>query len=309
MFLRLQTMKTIQGAETAGCQLSTVFRKRLYDAFTLVELLVITAVVTVLFMMLLPALAATHPVNEAVQCMQNKRQLMRATQMYAADYDDLLPPNPDDSNIIVGHRWVPGGVPGNGIAASWGSISKLKDERRFLLLPYLRTIAALKCPADHRFGKFEDGTTGPAPRSVSMNTAVGTACATWVNGGSHSGPPELEPRAPHLTGYANDPSYNRYNKLSTIANPNPSKLWVFLDESPVLLNDGSFGFRMTANTWIDAPGAYHNGACGFVFADGHTEIHKWKSARTGAFLVSIQSGTPEEADYLWMKARTSAPSN
>ena len=25
----------------------------------------------------------------------------------------------------------------------------------------------------------------------------------------------------------------------------------------------------------DAPATYHNGACGFSFADGHSEIHKW----------------------------------
>ena len=279
------------------------------DAFTLTELLVVVAVVTVLFMLLLPALAATHPANEAAQCMQNKKQLMRATQMYAADYGDLLPPNPDDVNNIVGHRWVPGEATGSGPGVSWTKASVLEDERRFLLLPYVKTIKLLKCPADGRIARFEDGTYGPAIRTVSMNGAVGTACASWKNGGSHSGPPKLETRAPHLTGYANDPSYNRYNKLSTIANPNPSKLWVFLDESPMLLNDGSFAFKVTQNTWVDAPGAYHNGACGFAFADGHAEIHKWKSSRTGHFLGSIQNGTPEETDYLWMKARTSAPSN
>jgi prepilin-type processing-associated H-X9-DG protein len=26
---------------------------------------------------------------------------------------------------------------------------------------------------------------------------------------------------------------------------------------------------------IDMPASFHNGACGFSFADGHSEIHKW----------------------------------
>jgi prepilin-type processing-associated H-X9-DG protein len=26
---------------------------------------------------------------------------------------------------------------------------------------------------------------------------------------------------------------------------------------------------------VDVPATYHNGACGFAFADGHSEIHKW----------------------------------
>src|SRR5437016_13697662 len=30
--------------------------------------------------------------------------------------------------------------------------------------------------------------------------------------------------------------------------------------------------------WGDIPASYHNGACGFSFADGHAEIRKWKSA-------------------------------
>src|SRR5207302_8474038 len=30
--------------------------------------------------------------------------------------------------------------------------------------------------------------------------------------------------------------------------------------------------------WQDIPASYHNGACGFSFADGHSEIKKWRSA-------------------------------
>ena len=28
--------------------------------------------------------------------------------------------------------------------------------------------------------------------------------------------------------------------------------------------------------WFDAPGIYHNGGCGFAFADGHSETHRWR---------------------------------
>jgi len=27
---------------------------------------------------------------------------------------------------------------------------------------------------------------------------------------------------------------------------------------------------------VDCPAAWHNGACGATFSDGHSEIHKWK---------------------------------
>ncbi len=32
--------------------------------------------------------------------------------------------------------------------------------------------------------------------------------------------------------------------------------------------------------WADLPASYHNGAAGFSFADGHSEIHKWLYAST-----------------------------
>ncbi len=30
-----------------------------------------------------------------------------------------------------------------------------------------------------------------------------------------------------------------------------------------------------ARYFTDAPATYHNGAAGFAFADGHSEIHRW----------------------------------
>ena len=174
------------------------------SAFTLIELLVVIAVVGVLFLLLIPALGASRQSDRAVWCMSNGRQLMKATQMYASDTGGLLPPNPDDVNYRFGHSWVAGNATGSGPSSSWAPVSWFEDARRFLLLPYVKTIKVLKCPADRRTGRFEDGTTGPALRTVSMNGVVGTACASWKNGGPHIGRPELETRAPHLTGTAND---------------------------------------------------------------------------------------------------------
>jgi len=32
---------------------------------------------------------------------------------------------------------------------------------------------------------------------------------------------------------------------------------------------------MKQHSWEHLPASYHNGACGFTFADGHSEIKKW----------------------------------
>src|SRR5665213_2218641 len=74
--------------------------------------------------------------------------------------------------------------------------------------------------------------------------------------------------------------------------PQPSAIFVFLDEHPDSINDGYFidkpayptlsayGGSAQNDEWIDLPGSYHNGAGSFSFADGHTELHPWRNAGT-----------------------------
>jgi prepilin-type processing-associated H-X9-DG protein len=33
---------------------------------------------------------------------------------------------------------------------------------------------------------------------------------------------------------------------------------------------------------IDFPASYHNGACGYSFADGHAEVHRWVGSKIKA---------------------------
>ena len=55
--------------------------------------------------------------------------------------------------------------------------------------------------------------------------------------------------------------------------------WFTLDEHPDSINDAFFinGESRNGDRWTDVPASYHNGACGFSFADGHAEIKKWLS--------------------------------
>jgi len=66
--------------------------------------------------------------------------------------------------------------------------------------------------------------------------------------------------------------------------------------------------------WQDGPATYHGGGCGFTFADGHSEIKKWKDGRTtsGIMLVTYTRrffyGTlqPNNDDIRWVQDRTTA---
>lgn len=76
------------------------------EAFTLLELLTVMAVLGVLAALLLPALGSARHRAQSVACLNNLRQWGLATQLYAADHQDFLPPegspNPTDSSTNWG---------------------------------------------------------------------------------------------------------------------------------------------------------------------------------------------------------------
>ena len=79
-------------------------------------------------------------------------------------------------------------------------------------------------------------------------------------------------------GWLPAPPYRTYAKASDIAST--SKTFVFVEEHPDSINDAAFAVQMiepdkSSGNIIDMPASHHNGACGFSFADGHAEIHKW----------------------------------
>jgi prepilin-type processing-associated H-X9-DG protein len=91
---------------------------------------------------------------------------------------------------------------------------------------------------------------------------------------------------------------------------------VLIDENPDSINDAAFAVDMqftgSATRWQDGPATYHGGACGFAFADGHSEIHKWKDGRTTAlkttFTTAFPHGTVQanNLDISWVQDRTTS---
>jgi len=69
--------------------------------------------------------------------------------------------------------------------------------------------------------------------------------------------------------------YKGASRSSDLTIPGPAQTWVYVDEHPDSINDAGCFAPNTKNNIPDAPATYHNGACGFAFADGHSEIHKW----------------------------------
>jgi prepilin-type N-terminal cleavage/methylation domain-containing protein/prepilin-type processing-associated H-X9-DG protein len=295
-------------------------------AFTLIELLVVISIIGVLAGLLLPVLSKGKGNAQGVYCLNNGKEMMIAISLYTDDYQSFFPPNPDDGNTNAGYNWCSGQA-GIGEPQEFNP-DVLKDQRLSLLITYLKgDITLFRCPADQRTGKYQGtdpsliGQTVPAARTFSMSQAIGTIDPGFDKTGPggqagivHSGVPDLSVNGPWLNNEDNhrrNSPWSTYGKASQIGAPGPAMLWVLVDEDARGLNDAAFAFEMAGPEsggpmWIDAPGTYHDGGCGFAFADGHSESHHWFSTSPKTMKRQISANTQDQRDWAWMQQRTSA---
>ncbi len=238
----------------ANPTLSPLPRQR---AFTLIELLVVIAIIAILAAMLLPALSKAKTKSQGISCMNNLRQMMLGWRMYADDYNDLLLASLDVPAQQKRVNWCTGGLNFDGGNRSNWDVNQ--DLAKSPLMPYIgkNSFDIWKCPADQAT-VIVGGKRLPRVRSNSMSQVF------------------------DFGGWLPAPPWRVYGRTSQIVIP--ANTWVLVDEHPDSINDAACAVQMakpTATTAqiIDFPASYHNGACGFSFADGHSEIHKWRGSK------------------------------
>ncbi len=257
--------------------------------FTLIEILIVIAIVALLVSLLLPALRGARSQGKTMQCLANQRSLAQGFVLYAGDFKDAIISSWTNTSE-VGASWVDWPQTEAGLrlndaqlAAAANVDQHILGVQRGAMFQYAPDHRAFHCPSDNR-DRFR------------TNAGANLAWVTYSMPNFLAGPDTWEvyigagPRAAR-----------RVDQLWKSA-----EHFAFLEESdPRGLNMGSWVMFISTPQWIDPLTVWHDDRGTIGFTDGHGEIHTWKDRRTinMSRLQQFNQSAAGNADYQWLRER------
>lgn len=269
---------------------TTKRNSRLDRGFSIIELLMVMAVLGIVACLAFAGLARTRARAQSVVCKNNERQFSLIWEMYALD---------NNENLVDNGVWV-----GNHLNWLTDCLNPdlMLDPAKSLFANYLKNITVYSDPGSPHTTRTGDSAPAekPLPRNYALNCWVGPA----------AGYDALHRKLSLVA------QCNQFRKMSDIGSPCPSQLFTFLDVHPDSICAPFFGVFMTQpgleRIW-HYPASCHGGQAMIAFADGHVEGHKWGDRRTygssldyhfGPFGHNHPSSTNQ--DMVWLEAHATS---
>lgn len=276
------------------------------NAFTLVELLVVIAVIGVLATLLLPSLARAREEAQSVVCLNNLRQLNFGWRMYADDSRDVLPFNGNVDfcgQYIDRPSWVAGYMTYEWDKAIPAGLKETSTNEDLMVHTpfggigaYIGAPGPFKCPGDRSYillGNLKI----PRVRSYSLNG--------YMNPFARAVPEKME-------------RYYIFNKMSDLNQVAASEMFTFLDTHEDAINQPMFAVKTSLYfgeyQWSHVPAGRHNRRGVLGFADGRVEKRRWVDGRTYQPVLRtalpgrmLAIGNGDNRDITWLKQHCSGP--
>ena len=234
--------------------------------FTLVELLIVVAVIAILAGMLLPALQKAKEQGMRTKCTSNIKQIGLAISRYSNDFNDyIIPSSPEYNNH---HTWVQGLI-------IWGYLGKgnFHGEVTDFMAKTMKPAGVFSCPSatGNYAGNVESYNT-----PTTSHYGLGYLIGSWSQNSSTS-------RAKKLSQYR-----GFFSKVMVLG----EKKWGPIDSYNVTVTAGQSGHILDGMI-------RHQEYGNFVFFDGHAEGRKPNKipVHTAGTLYPATLSTGQETGY------------